>query len=82
MKVGRWHFPIPVSMSSPFVSRPAVKFAHSHYLVHFLAQYVYTLKARWPLRLTVTESAILELLKAGKEAELHDLHTNWAIESD
>jgi hypothetical protein len=30
----------------------------------------------------VTESAILELLKAGKEAELHDLHTNWAIESD
>jgi len=30
----------------------------------------------------VTESAILELLKAGKEAELHDLYTNWAIESD
>ena len=30
----------------------------------------------------VMESAILELLKAGKEAELHDLYTNWAIESD
>ncbi len=30
----------------------------------------------------VTESAILELLKAGKEAELHDLYTNWTIESD
>lgn len=30
----------------------------------------------------VTESAVLELLKAGKVAELHDLYTNWAIESD
>ena len=30
----------------------------------------------------MTESAILELLKVGKEVELHDLHTNWAIESD
>jgi len=30
----------------------------------------------------VTEAAILELLKAGKEVELHDLYTNWAIESD
>ena len=30
----------------------------------------------------VTESAILELLKAGKELELHELYTNWAIDSD
>jgi len=30
----------------------------------------------------VTEAAMLELLKAGKEAELHDLYANWAIESD
>jgi len=30
----------------------------------------------------VTEAAILELLKAGKEAELHDLYTNWTIESE
>ena len=30
----------------------------------------------------VTESAILELLKAGKEAELQDVDTNWTIESD
>ena len=30
----------------------------------------------------VTESAVVELLKAGKEVELHDLYTNWTIESD
>ena len=30
----------------------------------------------------VTVSAILELLKAGKEAELQDLYTNWTIDSD
>ena len=30
----------------------------------------------------VTESAILEQLKAGKEAELHDLYPNWTIESE
>jgi len=30
----------------------------------------------------VTESAILELLKAGKELELHELYTNWTIDSD
>src|SRR6266567_1476594 len=30
----------------------------------------------------VTESAILELLKAGKESELHELYTNWTIDSD
>jgi len=30
----------------------------------------------------VTEAAMLELLKAGKEAELHDLYANWAIELD
>jgi hypothetical protein len=30
----------------------------------------------------VTESAAVELLKAGKEAELHDLYTNWTIELD
>lgn len=30
----------------------------------------------------VTESAILELLQAGKVAELHDLYANWSIESD
>lgn len=30
----------------------------------------------------ITGSAILELLEARKEAELHGLHTNWAIESD
>ena len=29
----------------------------------------------------VTEAAMLELLKAGKEAELHDLYANWATES-
>lgn len=27
----------------------------------------------------VTESAVLELLKAGKEAELQELYTNWNI---
>jgi len=27
----------------------------------------------------VTESAVLELLKAGKEEELHELYTNWNI---
>jgi len=27
----------------------------------------------------VTESAVLELLKAGKEEELHELYTNWSI---
>ena len=30
----------------------------------------------------VTESAVLELLKAWKEAELHELYTNWNITSD
>ena len=30
----------------------------------------------------VTESAVLELLKSGKEAELSDIYTNWTIESD
>ena len=30
----------------------------------------------------VTESAVLELLKAGKEAELRELYTNWNIASD
>ena len=25
----------------------------------------------------VTEAAVLELLKARKEAELHELYTNW-----
>jgi len=25
----------------------------------------------------VTEAAVLELLKAGKEAELRELYTNW-----
>ena len=30
----------------------------------------------------VTESAVLKLLKAGKEAELHELYTNWNITSD
>jgi len=30
----------------------------------------------------VTESAVLELLQAGKEAELHELYTNWNIASD
>ena len=30
----------------------------------------------------VTELAILEPLKAGKESELHELYTNWAIDSD
>jgi len=27
----------------------------------------------------VMESAVLELLKAGKEAELHELYNNWTI---
>jgi len=27
-----------------------------------------------------TESAVLELLKAGKEAELHELYNNWTIQ--
>ena len=31
---------------------------------------------------TVTESAVFELLKAGKVAELHELYRNWATESD
>jgi len=30
----------------------------------------------------VTESAVLELLKAGKVSELHELYTNWAIDAD
>jgi len=30
----------------------------------------------------VTELAVLELLKAGKEADLHGLYTNWILESD
>jgi len=30
----------------------------------------------------VTESTILELLKAGKEAELRGLYTNWSVSSD
>ena len=30
----------------------------------------------------VTESTVLELLKAGKGEELHELYTNWNIESD
>ena len=30
----------------------------------------------------VTEAAVLELLNAGKEAELHELYTNWTIESE
>ena len=30
----------------------------------------------------VTEAAVLELLQAGKEAELHDLYTNWNTQSD
>ena len=30
----------------------------------------------------VTEAAVLELLKSGKEAELNDLYTNWTIESE
>jgi len=30
----------------------------------------------------VTESAVLELLKAGKVSELHELYTKWAIDSD
>ena len=30
----------------------------------------------------VTESAVLELLKAGKEAELRELYTNWNVASD
>jgi len=30
----------------------------------------------------VTESAVLELLKAGKVSELRELYTNWAIDSD
>jgi len=30
----------------------------------------------------VTESAVLELLQAGKEAELRELYTNWNIASD
>ena len=28
----------------------------------------------------VMESAVLELLKAGKEAELHELYNNWTIQ--
>ncbi len=28
----------------------------------------------------VTESAVLELLKAGKEVELHELYTNWTTQ--
>ncbi|KAH9959184.1 hypothetical protein BC827DRAFT_1361278 [Russula dissimulans] len=30
----------------------------------------------------VTELAIHELLKAGKEGELRDLYTNWTIDSN
>ena len=30
----------------------------------------------------VTESAVFELLKAGQEAELHELYTNWITHSD
>ena len=30
----------------------------------------------------VTESAVLELLKAGKVEELHELYLNWTIESE
>src|SRR5260221_9259312 len=30
----------------------------------------------------VTESAVFELLKARKEAELHELYTNWITRSD
>ena len=30
----------------------------------------------------VTESAVFELLKAGKETELHELYTNWITHSD
>ena len=30
----------------------------------------------------VTESVVLELLKVGKVSELHELYTNWAIDSD
>ena len=30
----------------------------------------------------MTQSAILELLKAGKEAELNELYMNWSIQSD
>jgi hypothetical protein len=30
----------------------------------------------------VTEPAVLELLQAGKEAELRELYTNWKIASD
>jgi len=30
----------------------------------------------------VTTIQVLERLKAGKEVELHDLYTNWTIESD
>ena len=30
----------------------------------------------------VTEAAVLELLQAGKEAELHESYTNWNTQSD
>ena len=30
----------------------------------------------------VSQSAVFELLKAGKEEELHDLYTNWISQSD
>ena len=29
----------------------------------------------------VTESAVLKLLNAGKDLELHKIYTNWATES-
>jgi hypothetical protein len=43
---------------------------------------VYLQQRRTTIEGPVAESAAVELLKAGKEAELHDLYTNWTIELD
>ena len=43
---------------------------------------VYLQQRRTTIEGPVAESVAVELLKAGKEAELHDLYTNWTIELD
>ena len=51
------------------------------HLPYFLMP-VYLQQRRTTIEGPVAESAAVELLKAGKEAELHDLYTNWTIELD
>ena len=75
------HALAPLSASQKAGSRPVLKHLYHRNWLNFTAG-ILAVEEDYTIEGPVTESAVQELLKAGKVSELHELYTNWAIDLD